>query len=136
MKIYFSGSIRGGREQAESYALMIKEISFFGQILSEFVGDQTLTSYGTLNMTDTEIYNRDTKMIVEADIVIADITIPSLGVGYEIAYAEKLGKKIYCLYHRKDDSRISAMIAGNQNCQIFIYQSQSEIPEIIKNIFK
>lgn len=136
MKIYFSGSIRGGRDHAEFYDFTIQEIKKFGEVNSEFVGDKTLTSYGSLNMTNEEIYSRDIAMINDSDIVIADVTVPSLGVGYEIAYAEKINKKIYCLYHQVEDKMVSAMIAGNPNCEIFIYKDKEEIRDIVKNIFK
>lgn len=136
MKIYFSGSIRGGREHDEFYAFIVGELKKLGEVLSEFVGDKTLTSYGTLNMTDEEIYSRDIFMIKDADIFIADVTVPSLGVGYEIAYAEKLNKKIFCLYHQTEEKRISAMIAGNPNCKVFSYKNKEEILEIFKEIFK
>jgi nucleoside 2-deoxyribosyltransferase len=137
MKIYFSGSIRGGREHNEFYNLIIAEISKFGEVLSEFVGDKSLTSYGTLNIANEDIYSRDISLIKEADIVIADITVPSLGVGYEIGYAERVNKKIYCLYNQNqiEDKRISAMIAGNPNCTVFVYKNKEEILEIMKNIF-
>lgn len=136
MKIYFSGSIRGGREHAQWYDFIVKQLSGYGEVLSEFVADKTLTSYGSLNMTNKEIYNRDINFVNEADIVVAEVTTPSLGVGYEIAYAEKLGKRIYCLYHQIEDKRVSAMIAGSPHCQVFTYKEQEELSEIIKNIFE
>lgn len=136
MKIYFSGSIRGGREHDDYYSFIVQELCNFGEVLSEFVGDKSLTSYGTLNMTDKEIYSRDISMIENCDIFIADVTVPSLGVGYEIAYAEKLNKNIFCLYNKKEDKRVSAMIAGNSNCKVFSYTSRQEVLDILKNIFK
>lgn len=135
MKIYFSGSIRGGRDHQAWYDFIVKQISLYGDVLSEFVADKSLTSYGTTNMTDEEIYNRDVRLIEESDVVIADVTNPSLGVGYEIAYAEKINKKIYCLYLKVEGKKVSAMIVGNKNCEIYPYISESEIEEIIKNIF-
>lgn len=135
MKIYFSGSIRGGRDHQAWYDFIVKQISNYGEVLSEFVADKNLTSCGTTNMTDGEIYNRDIRLIEECDIVIADVTNPSIGVGYEIAYAEKLNKKIYCLYLKTEGRKVSAMVAGNKNCEIHSYTSESEIVEIVKNIF-
>ena len=135
IKIYFSGSIRGGREHDNFYVFIVRELEKFGKVLSEFVADKSLTSYGTLNMTDKEIYKRDISFVTEADIIIADITVPSLGVGYEIAYAEKLNKKIHCLYYQIENKRVSAMIAGNPNCSVHYYKNKEEISEIIKNIF-
>lgn len=136
MKIYFSGSIRGGREHDEWYSFIVKELSLFGEVISEFVADKSLTSYGSLNMTDKEIYERDISFINECDIFIADITVPSLGVGYEIAYAEKLNKDIYCFYHHVEGKRVSAMILGCPNCKVFPYSNKEEILEKIKEIFE
>lgn len=105
-------------------------------MISEFVADKSLTSYGSPNMTDKEIYDRDISYIMESDIIIADVSVPSLGVGYEIAYAEKLNKNIFCLYHKTDDKKVSAMISGGPNCKVFIYNSEEEIKIILKDIFK
>ncbi len=135
MKIYFSGSIRGGREYQEFYDVIVSELSKHGEVLSEFVADKSLTSYGSKDMNDEEIYNRDVKLLEESDIVIADISVPSLGVGYEIAYAEKLGKKVFCLYHKTEGKKVSAMIVGNKSFTILPYESKEEITGIIKSIF-
>jgi len=136
MKIYFSGSIRGGREHAQWYDFIAKNLNTFGKVNSEFVADKNLTSYGNIELTDNEIYQRDIDLIKEGDIVIADVTVPSLGVGYELAYAEKLNKKIFCLYHHIEGKRISAMIAGNPNFIVFSYKNEEEILEIFNKIFK
>lgn len=136
MKIYFSGSIRGGREHIEWYDFIVRELGKFGEVVSEFVADKSITSYGQEGLTDKQLYTRDINLIDEVDIFVADVTIPSLGVGYEIAYAERVNKKIFCIYHQTGDKRVSAMIAGNPNCKIFPYKNKEEIPETIKSIFK
>lgn len=135
MKIYFSGSIRGGREHAQWYDFIVKNLTSYGKVNSEFVADKNLTSYGNIELTDNEIYQRDIDLIKESEIVIADVTVPSLGVGYELAYAEKLNKKIFCLYHHIEGKRISAMVAGNSNFTVFAYENEEEILEIFKKIF-
>jgi nucleoside 2-deoxyribosyltransferase len=135
MKIYFSGSIRGGREHAEWYDFIVKSLSNYGKVNSEFVADKDLTSYGNINLSDEQIYQRDIDLIKESEIVIADVTVPSLGVGYELAYAEKLNKKIFCLYHHVEGKRISAMIAGDSNFIVLPYSNIEDITKILKNIF-
>jgi hypothetical protein len=37
----------------------------------------------------------------EADVIVAEVSTPSLGVGYEIGKAEDMGKRILCLYKNK-----------------------------------
>ena len=38
MKIYFAGSIRGGREEEETYLKFIEHLATYGQVLTEHVG--------------------------------------------------------------------------------------------------
>ncbi|MFA6392941.1 MAG: nucleoside 2-deoxyribosyltransferase [Candidatus Paceibacterota bacterium] len=135
MKIYFGGAIRGGREDVHIYELIIKELGNFGEVLTEHIGDKNLSIIGEDKLPQY-IYERDTNFIKEADIFIADVTTPSLGVGYEIAYAEKLNKKVFCLYNNTGNKLVSFMIMGNQNCKVFPYKNKEEISEIIKSIFK
>ncbi len=44
MKIYFAGSIRGGRDDAEIYSGIIELLKRYGDVLTEHVGDRTLSS--------------------------------------------------------------------------------------------
>ena len=136
MKIYFAGSIRGGREDKDLYAQIIDLLKKYGEVLTEHVGDKNLTSYGQTSMTDEEIYNKDTNWIREADIVIAEVTSISLGVGYEIGYAESLNKKIIVLYRPSEGKRLSAMIAGNKKVTTINYQNLFELISVFDNLFK
>jgi nucleoside 2-deoxyribosyltransferase len=122
MKIYFCGSITGGRQDAGLYAELIKYLSKYGEILTEHIGNSNLSETGEMgkdNVTEESIYQKDVKMLTEADLVVAEITTPSLGVGYELGFAEALGKKVLCLYRIKEGRKASAMILGNKNflCQ-------------------
>ena len=38
MKIYFAGSIRGGRDEEENYLKIIKHLAKYGDVLTEHVG--------------------------------------------------------------------------------------------------
>ena len=66
MKIYFAGSIRGGREDAKLYKKIIKYLENIGQVLTEHVGDQHLNSMGEKGGIDILIYNRDLEWLKEA----------------------------------------------------------------------
>ncbi|KAJ3047861.1 2'-deoxynucleoside 5'-phosphate N-hydrolase 1 [Quaeritorhiza haematococci] len=62
-----------------------------------------------------------------ADVVIAECTQPSLGVGYEIGIAEKLGKKICVLYRGPKEARkLSAMLSGNPHVTVVYYSDVEE----------
>lgn len=125
MKIYFCGSIRGGRADAELYHEMIEYLKTHGVVLTEHVGDLSLTDKGG-DGTSEEIWRRDTAWLRECDIVIAECSQPSLGVGYELAFAEALGKEVHVFYG-KNDGRLSAMLAGNPQFGIHCYADREEL---------
>lgn len=120
--VYFACSIRGGREDAETYKLLVERIKKYAHVLSEVFADQNLTSRG-MNKPAGDIWSNDIKWIGQSDAVIAEVTNPSLGVGYEIAKAEKMNKPILCLYKSKPDKKLSAMIHGSPMASVFEYQN-------------
>ena len=134
MKIYFAGSIRSGREKIDDYVKIVKLLKEYGTVLTEHVADPNLSSKGENDMTPEKIYIRDVNWLKESDIVIAEVTLPSLGVGYELAYAESIGKRIVCLYEQ--DKNLSAMIKGNKNFEIIAYANIEELLEKLKGILE
>jgi 2'-deoxynucleoside 5'-phosphate N-hydrolase len=135
MKIYFSGSIRGGRDDKEIYLKIIGLLQEYGEVLTEHIGDKNLTDRGEVDLEDTYIYERDMAWLRDSDVIVADVSTPSVGVGYEIAYGETLGKKILCLYREGAEKRISGMIGGNKNLLVKNYTTVAELPEILKEAF-
>ena len=85
------------------------------------------------NLTDKEIYLRDINWMKEADLLIAECTRPSLGVGYELSFAEKLGKPVNVLYRNKE-CHLSAMISGDEYFKVFSYETKEDAFKIIDQI--
>jgi len=82
---------------------------------------------GEKNISEEEIYKRDLSWLRETDVFIAEISTSSLGVGYEIAKAEELGKRILCLCRKPEDGKkISAMMTGNKNIILKEYNDLDE----------
>jgi 2'-deoxynucleoside 5'-phosphate N-hydrolase len=127
MKIYFAGSIRGGRPVASLYPFIIQHLSIYGEVLTEHVADVNLTSAGEDGPDDHFIYERDMEWLRSSDRVVAEVSIPSLGVGYEIGYAVSLKKPVLCLYQPGADRRLSAMIGGSPGVETAIYASMDEL---------
>ncbi len=127
MKIYFAGSIRGGREDASHYRQLIALLAEYGEVLTEHVGNAQMADDGDRGLSDAAIYARDTAWLAEADVLVAEVTTPSHGVGYEIARAEASGKPVLCLQRRSANRRLSAMLAGNPNLRIAAYENVEEL---------
>lgn len=134
-KIYFAGSIRGGRDDQEIYFAIIKELNKYGSVLTEHLGSKELGVEGEHTKTDTFIFERDMDWVSEADVIVAEVSTPSLGVGYELGQAQAMGKKILCLYRPSEGKRLSAMVSGNAYVQIAEYQSLEDVIKIFDNYF-
>jgi len=111
MKIFFAGSIRGGRQLIPRYQYIIRFLrSMNYTVISEHVAAEGLEIVEA-KMKEQEIYEKDANWIEESDCVLAEITVPSIGVGYEICHAAKHKKPVLCLYEA--GSNASAMVLGN-----------------------
>jgi nucleoside 2-deoxyribosyltransferase len=135
MKIYFAGSIRGGRNDAATYHQVITLLSKYGEVLTEHVGSKALAPTGEKNLSDEGIYTRDMTWLAEADVVVAEVTTPSHGVGYEIGQAEAMDKPVLCLHRQSSKWRLSAMLAGNPRLQCEAYEGLEELDLVLKRFF-
>ena len=127
MRIYFAGSIRGGREDVKLYGHIIDLLGGHGQVLTEHVGQ---LDHGEDNLSDEAIFQRDMDWLDQADAVVAEVTVPSHGVGYEIARAETLGKPTLCLYRPEAGRPLSALIAGNPRIRCESYHQLADLPTL------
>lgn len=131
MKIYFAGSIRGGREDATLYLHIIEHLKTFGEVLTEHIGNPALTSVGDDGPTDKYIHDRDLEWLQSAEVLIAEVTTVSMGVGYEIGRAIEQGKNVLCLYRPEAGKNLSAMISGCNDLTLANYSNLNEAKTII-----
>lgn len=136
MKIYFAGSIRGGREDADLYLKLIDYLKSFGEVLTEHVGDPKLTSAGDDGPTDKFIHDRDLEWLKSSDVIVAEVTIVSMGVGYEIGRAVESGKPVLCLFRPGSGNNISAMISGCDNLKLVNYSNYEEAQKAISEFLR
>ena len=130
MKIYFACSIRGGRDDADIYATLVEHIKTKATVLTEIFADGKLTAAG-MGKLSRDIWSTDVAWVKQSDAVIAEVTNPSLGVGYEIAKAEEWGKPVLALYRPDGQRRLSAMIDGAPGVQVAHYNSLAEAKQAI-----
>ena len=136
MKIYFAGSIRGGRYDKGEYLIIISYLKKFGKVYTEHVGNNKLSIIGEINNSEEDIYNRDIFWLKSSDIFVAEVTTPSHGVGYEIAIAERLKLPILCLHRIQTKNKLSAMISGNNNFHCIKYRTMDDVEKIISDFIR
>lgn len=134
-KVYFAGSIRGGRQDADLYKRIIAYIQRSHVVLTEHVGDLSKSKTEGLPNQEVAIYEQDTAWLREADLVIAECSTPSLGVGYELAYAEARSIPVHIFYDRLR-TNLSAMLTGNSYFHIHPYTTEADIYPILDTILQ
>jgi 2'-deoxynucleoside 5'-phosphate N-hydrolase len=134
MKIYFAGAIRGGRDDTALYLEIVKLLRAYGEVLTEHVAAAELTMLGESN-DDRWIHDRDLAWLREADCLVAEVTTPSLGVGFEIAKATEWGERTLCLFRPSAGRALSALIAGSERVTVREYQSPADLRKIFDEFF-
>ena len=83
-----------------------------------------------------DVYDRDVNWIRACDALIAEVSVPSHGVGYEIGFALEQGKRVLCLAH--DSRSVSKMITGNPHpaLEFAFYETVEEGVELIRGFTK
>jgi nucleoside 2-deoxyribosyltransferase len=122
MKIYFACSIRGGRDDAELYGELARYIKTKATLLTEIFADGQLTAHG-MNKPSKDIWATDIAWVKESNAIIAEVTNPSLGVGYEIAKAEEWNKPVLALFRDDNTRKLSAMIDGSPTTRVVYYRT-------------
>lgn len=123
MRAYFARSIRGEHSgvRLEKIADAIAECGLDTQFEVLFPSDHMAN-------TDEFIYQRDLYWLGKCDVLIAEVTDASHGVGYEIAYAKHVLKiPVLCL--AKHGTKVSAMLAGGQQVEHYGEQHLKRIIE-------
>ena len=136
MKIYFAGSIRGGREDAALYQQIIEYLKNFGEVLTEHIGDPKLTDLGDDGLSDQYIHDRDLEWLQSSNVLVAEVTTVSTGVGYEIGRAVEAGKPVLCLFRSSSGENLSAMIAGSPGVSLVNYKNLNDAKRAIERFMK
>ncbi len=128
--IYFSGSISGGREDLETYRTIVAALEKAGHRV--FAGMVTAAHVGAEGekLSAGEIFERDVAWIEEVardgGVLVAEVSRPSTGVGYEIALARyRLDMPVICLYRPAFTRRCSGMIAGDRTIRVIEYTGET-----------
>jgi 2'-deoxynucleoside 5'-phosphate N-hydrolase len=130
MKLFFAGSIRGGGGYVKVYRRIIALLTTHGEVISDFTDDNGIPEKEG-KKSDIAIHSRTSETIRHSDLVVAEVSHPSIGVGYEIALAESLGVPVIALYHRGSEHRLSAMIAGNEKIITLPYDTFEELGTLL-----
>lgn len=116
------------------YSDLIAYLKGFGRVLTEHVGEPTLTDEG--HLPPAEIHERDLAWLQSADVVVAEVTTPSLGVGYELGKAVSMRKPVLCLFRQPAGRSLSGMISGSPGIRTVLYGEVEEAKQQIEEFMR
>ncbi len=136
MKIYFACAIVGGRQDEAVYRQLVDALLAAGHEVPTAMNAGLGWAQMEGSPDANEVYRRDTGWIDESQALVAEVSTPSHGVGYEISYALERGKPVLCLYRR--GVRVSKMLTGNtmQGLHVSEYGDIDEGIGIIQKFLK
>ena len=132
MIIYFACSITGGREDEDSYQMIVDSLLSAGHdVPTAHLSRSDVMSLEEV-VDPVEVYTRDMDWIESCQALVAEVSTPSHGVGYEISSALAKRKPVLCLH--QEGSRISKMLSGNVTPGFTVrsYRHKEEIPNLIE----
>jgi len=127
VRIYFSGAIAGGRDNLFIYQHIVARLKSLGhRVPTEHVADPNVLAEERA-IPPRAVYERDIAWLNESDALIADVSTPSLGVGYEIAYALQRSVPTLCVY--REGLFVSKMITGDPSPHLTVatYRDTDEL---------
>jgi len=136
MNVYFACSITGGRDYEVAYQAFTHALLEDGhEVPTAHLAESNVVSLEKV-VEARDVYDRDVNWIRACDRLIAEVSAPSHGVGYEIGFALEQGKRVLCLAHASRP--VSKMITGNPHpaLKIAFYATVEEGNEIIREFMK
>lgn len=135
LKIYFACSIRGEQGGQEEKEMIVHQLQDLGHhVISEIFLIESQDPFTPFHPLETDqIFERDIKMVEESDVVVADVTRTSLGVGIEIGWRMSQGERVIGLCRHDRLPTLSAMAQNKRpNYQLLIWSSPEELQSLLE----
>jgi hypothetical protein len=128
LTIYFAGAISGGRGDVAHYRQIISALEADGhRVLAGAVAAEDVGADGE-RLESQAIFERDLGWLADADVLVAEVSMPSTGVGYEIAAARyRFATPVICLYRPAYTKRCTAMVSGDRGIELIEYSDVAEM---------
>jgi len=121
LKIYFTASTSADPAFQTNYKKILQLIN---RLNCKLLSGQQIIKSAILNkdqqLSSAAIFKREKYLIDQADLIVAEVSQPSLGVGSEIAYGLMRNKPVLALLFENLEDQISPMIAGNPSDNLFL----------------
>lgn len=141
MIIYLAGTVRGDRGGVAAGRALAAGLKARGHnVLTEHLLRDDVESAES-QLSEAEIFNRDLAWLDSCDVLVAEASASSFGVGFEVGYvlarAAETGKRVFLLHREDAAPRISRLILGNTHpaCVRVPYSSIADLESFLERYF-
>jgi len=135
MRIYLACTVRGDRGAIDGLRALAASLEAAGHtILTRHLLDDDVDAAES-SLDERQVYERDIEWLDACDLLIADASGSSYGVGFEVGYvlgrSEATGKRVVLLYRADRRDKVSRLIIGNAHprCSVVPYGSADDLVE-------
>jgi len=133
MRIYLACTVRGDRGGIEAGRAIARHLQQRGHtvLTTHLLADNVDAAESALS--EDAVYRRDIDWLSSCDLLVAEASGSSYGVGFEVGYvlgrAPTTGQRVLLVYDRARRAAISRLISGNCDgaCHTFGYGSIAEL---------
>jgi nucleoside 2-deoxyribosyltransferase len=137
MRIYLACTVRGDRGAVAGLRSLVVSLEAAGHtILTKHLLDDNVEGAESA-LTERAVYERDIEWLEACDILIADASGSSFGVGFEVGYvlgrSDRTDQRVVLLYRADRRDQISRLIVGNAHprCSVVSYEDGSELLRVV-----
>jgi nucleoside 2-deoxyribosyltransferase len=137
MKIYLACTVRGDRGGLAAGRAICDRLQRLGHdvLTTHLLADNVDAAESAL--TEADVYRRDLGWLTSCDVLVAEASGSSYGVGFEVGYVLSRGRKVVVVYSAARRHAISRVVTGNcdPNCTTVAYESLDELVAFIEQRF-
>ncbi len=133
MNIYLACTVRGNRDALEATRALADLLERHGHtVLTRHLLEDDVEAVESA-LTERDVFERDLKWLAASDLVVAEASGSSFGVGFEVGYvlgrAEQTGQRVLLLYSASRRSFVSRLISGNAHeaCTTYQYNDAADL---------
>lgn len=133
MQIYLACTVRGDRGAVAALRTLVASLEGAGHtVLTKHLLDDDVDGAESA-LTERAVYERDIEWLDTCDVLIADGSGSSFGVGFEVGYvlgrSDRTDQRVVLLYRADRRDRISRLIVGNAHprCRVIPYTEGAEL---------
>jgi 2'-deoxynucleoside 5'-phosphate N-hydrolase len=137
MRIYLACTVRGERSGVLAGRAICQRLQQLGhEVLTTHLLAEDVES-AEAQLTEQQVYRRDIDWLSRCDLLVAEASGSSYGVGFEVGYltarARETGQRVLLVYDAARRHAVSRLISGNcdEVCTTFAYDSIEDLTGFI-----